>query len=255
MRGYRDRALVVRRYQLGEADRILVLLTQDHGLVRAVAKGVRRTRSRFGSRLDPFTDIDVQLYPGRSLATITQADTVETWAAAIVDDYPKYTAACAVLESAERFAAEVHGPQHELWQLTRAALAEIARTIRMPALVLDSYLLKAMGLAGWQPSLVDCSQCGAPGPHTAFHAPSGGAVCVQCRPPGAATPPPEAVRLMWWLANDAWPAVDAAATEPGFMDIVARARTLVQGLVQWHLERGVRALNFVEVQMPGTMNT
>ena len=66
----------MRTYDFGEADRVVVLLTKEHGLVRAVAKGVRKTKSRFGSRVQPFVNIDVQLYPGRNLATITQADTV-----------------------------------------------------------------------------------------------------------------------------------------------------------------------------------
>ena len=72
MRLYRDRAVVLRQHKLGEADRIVTLLTRDHGLVRAVAKGVRRTRSKFGSRLEPFAHIDVQLHPGRNLDIVTQ---------------------------------------------------------------------------------------------------------------------------------------------------------------------------------------
>ena len=72
MRLYRDRAVVLRQHKLGEADRIVTLLTREHGLVRAVAKGVRRTRSKFGSRLEPFAHIDVQLHPGRNLDIVTQ---------------------------------------------------------------------------------------------------------------------------------------------------------------------------------------
>ena len=74
---FRDRALVIRTYDFGEADRIIVLLTRHHGLVRGVAKGVRRAKSRFGSRLQLFVNLDVQLYPGRNLYTISQADTVD----------------------------------------------------------------------------------------------------------------------------------------------------------------------------------
>ena len=67
---------MVRTYDFGEADRVIVLLTRNHGLVRGVAKGVRKVKSRFGSRLQPFVDVDVQVYPGRGLSTITGADTV-----------------------------------------------------------------------------------------------------------------------------------------------------------------------------------
>ena len=101
---YRENAVVVRTYDFGEADRIIVLLTQQHGVVRAVAKGVRRAKSRFGSRLAPFVHLNVQLYPGRNLDTITGADTVAFFATGIIDDYERYTAGCAMLEAAERLA-------------------------------------------------------------------------------------------------------------------------------------------------------
>ena len=106
MRLYRDRAVVLRQHKLGEADRIVTLLTRDHGLVRAVAKGVRRTRSKFGSRLEPFAHIDVQLHPGRNLDIVTQVQAIDAFATDIVNDYGRYTCACAVLETAERLAGE-----------------------------------------------------------------------------------------------------------------------------------------------------
>src|SRR5262245_8066008 len=96
MRLYRDRAVVLRQHKLGEADRIVTMLTREHGLVRAVAKGVRRTRSKFGARLEPFAYIDIQLYPGRNLDTVTQVQTIDAFAADIVNDYGRYTCACAV---------------------------------------------------------------------------------------------------------------------------------------------------------------
>src|SRR5699024_12175280 len=102
----RDRAVVIRSYDFGEADRVIVLLTKDNGLVRAVAKGVRREKSRFGSRLQLFVNLYVQLYSGRHLATITQADTIDYFGAQLIDDYDKYTAACVMLESAERLSLD-----------------------------------------------------------------------------------------------------------------------------------------------------
>ena len=74
---YRDEAVVLRTHKLGEADRIITLLTRQHGRVRAVAKGVRRTTSRFGSRLEPFTHVDLQLAEGRNLDIVTQAETID----------------------------------------------------------------------------------------------------------------------------------------------------------------------------------
>jgi len=67
---YRDEAIVLRTHDLGEADRIITMLTRNHGKVRGVAKGVRRTKSRFGARLEPFAMVDVQLYEGRGLDVV-----------------------------------------------------------------------------------------------------------------------------------------------------------------------------------------
>ena len=78
---YRDTGVVLRVQKLGEADRIVTLLTRRHGKVRAVAKGVRRTRSRWGARLEPFNHVDVQCYTGRSLDVVTQAQTVDAFGA------------------------------------------------------------------------------------------------------------------------------------------------------------------------------
>jgi len=126
MRLYRDRAVVLRQHKLGEADRIVTLLTRQHGLVRAVAKGVRRTRSKFGSRLEPFAHIDVQLHPGRNLDIVTQVVSIDAFAADIVSDYGRYTSACAILETAERLAGEERAPVPDLHRLTIGALTAAA---------------------------------------------------------------------------------------------------------------------------------
>jgi DNA repair protein RecO (recombination protein O) len=103
VQGYRDDGVVLRTQKLGEADRIITLLTRHNGRVRAVAKGVRRTKSRFGARLEPFTHVDVMIHPGRSLDVITQAEVIRAYGTPLVSDYPKYTAGTAMLETAERF--------------------------------------------------------------------------------------------------------------------------------------------------------
>ena len=103
VQGYRDDGVVLRTQKLGEADRIITLLTRHNGRVRAVARGVRRTKSRFGARLEPFTHVDVMVHPGRTLDIITQAEVIRAYGTALVSDYPKYTAGTAMLETAERF--------------------------------------------------------------------------------------------------------------------------------------------------------
>ena len=103
---YRDEAIVLRTYKLGEADRIIVLLTRHHGQVRAVAKGVRRTSSRFGARLEPFSMIDVQLHAGRNLDVVTQAEIIDPFGRPICADYAMFTCASTMVETAERLSAD-----------------------------------------------------------------------------------------------------------------------------------------------------
>jgi hypothetical protein len=91
---YRDIGVVLRVQKLGEADRIVTLLTRRHGRVRAVAKGVRRTTPRFGARLEPFGHVDVQCYTGRTLDVVTQVVTVDGFGSRLVTDYGRYTTGC-----------------------------------------------------------------------------------------------------------------------------------------------------------------
>jgi DNA repair protein RecO (recombination protein O) len=101
---YRDEAVVIRTHKLGEADRIVTFLSRYHGIVRAVAKGVRRTTSKFGSRLEPFMVVDLQLYEGKNLDTVSQAETIGAYGREISADYPSFTAASAMVETAEKLA-------------------------------------------------------------------------------------------------------------------------------------------------------
>ena len=237
---YRDRALVVRTHDFGEADRIIVLLTRSHGVKRGVAKGVRRAKSRFGSRLQHFVDIDVQLYPGRNLESITGADTVAFYGSGIIDNYERYTAACAALETAERLA---HEGDPWLFDHLTETLARM-QTTEHPTVVLDAFLLQGMTHAGWAPSLFDCAQCGAPGPHHAFHPAVGGAACVQCRPPGSAEVPEESLHLMWLLNNAHWPAALGIVAQAPHLGAVAHR--LTRAHLQWHLEQKVTSLGVMD---------
>jgi DNA repair protein RecO (recombination protein O) len=238
---YRDEAIVLRTHKLGEADRIITLLTRQHGRVRAVAKGVRRTTSRFGSRLEPFTHVDLQLAEGRNLDTITQAETRGAYAAAVGADYERYTAGTAMLETAERLVVEEREPAVQQFLLLLGALRAMASGERRAGHVLDSYLLRALAVAGYAPACVDCAHCGRGGPHRWFNPSMGGVLCATCRIPGSASPAPETLALMGGLLAGDWPVVEAA--EPRH---VREASGLVAAFVQWQLERGLRSLAYVE---------
>lgn len=247
MRGrlLRDEALVLRTYRLGEADRIVVMLTRSHGQVRAVAKGVRRTTSRIGARLEPLSMVDVQLHVGRSLHVVTQVETIEPFAGPIATDYAMFTCAQAMVETAERLTQEGDGsgstdsPQQFL--LLYGGLWALARRRHAPGLVLDSYLLRAVALAGWAPSCFDCARCGAPGPHEAFHVQAGGAVCSSCRPAGSVDLDPGAMALLGALLSGDWPTAEASCQRWR-----SQASGVVSAYTTWHLERRLRSLALVE---------
>ncbi len=242
---YRDEAIVLRTHKLGEADRIITLLTRQNGRVRAVAKGVRRTTSRFGSRLEPFTHVDLQLAEGRSLDVITQAETRGAYAAGIGLDYDRYTAGTAMLETAERLVVEEREPAVQQFVLLLGALRAMGSGERRPGHVLDSFLLRALAVAGYAPSFVACAHCGRlpteGTQHRWFNPSMGGVLCATCRIPGSASPAGETLTLLGALLAGDWPVVEAAELRHE-----REASGLVAAFVQWQLERGLRSLAYVE---------
>lgn len=238
---YRDEAIVLRTHKLGEADRIITLLTRHHGRVRAVAKGVRRTTSRFGSRLEPFTHVDLQLAEGRNLDTVTQAETLTLFHAGLGLDYDRYTAGTVMLETAERLVSEEKEPSLQQFLLLVGGLRVLASGERGPSQVLDSYLLRSLAVAGYAPSFLHCARCGLEGEHRWFNHSMGGVLCATCRVPGSASPAAGTLRLMGALLAGDWPVVETA--EPRQLK---EASGLVASYLAWHLERGLRSLAYVE---------
>lgn len=236
---YRDEAVVLRTHKLGEADRIVTLLSRQHGKVRAVAKGVRRTASRFGARLEPFMVADLQLYKGRSLDIIQQAESIGSYGADIVDDYARYTAATAMVETADRLTEHEAGVQHYL--LLVGALRSLARGEHSPGLTLDSYLLRALSIAGWAPSFVDCAVTAAPGPHSAFVVQLGGVVSDAVAPPGSPRLDAATLGTLAALLAGDWPVAESADDRTR-----AQASGVVAAYTQFHLERGLRSLVHVD---------
>jgi DNA repair protein RecO (recombination protein O) len=238
---YRDEAVVLRTQKLGESDRIITLLTRSNGRIRAVGKGVRRTSSRFGARLEPFSHVDVQLHLGRSLGIVTQVESLHAYGERIVDDYPRYTAGTAMLETAERLTPEDGDPATQLYLLLVGGLRALAADEHEPGLVLDAFLLRALAMSGWAPSFDGCAMCGADGPHRWFSVSGGGAMCVDCRPSGAATPAPETLVLLGALLTGDWAVADASEVSNR-----REGNGLVAAFLQWHIERGLRSLRLVE---------
>jgi DNA repair protein RecO (recombination protein O) len=248
---YRDEAVVLRVHKLGEADRIVTMLTRRHGKVRAVGKGVRRTSSRFGARLEPGSHIDVQLHSrysvgsqaslgGRTLDIVTQTESLGAYGASLAGDYSRWTAASAICETTDQLTDEGE-PAQRLYLLVVGALRALVAREHEGGLVLDAFLIRAMAGAGWEPALDECAKCSAPGPHAAFNVAAGGAVCEGCRPPGSTRPDRDTLGLMAALLCGDWARADASVAGPR-----REASGLIAAHLQWHLERELRSLPLVD---------
>ncbi len=181
---YRDTGVVLRTHKLGEADRIVVIFTRNHGKVRAVAKGVRKTSSRFGARLEPTSHVALQLYAGRELDVVTQAETVENFRE-IRDHLDRIARASAMLEAVEVVSPErEHNPR--LYLMLVGALGALARND--PPLVVAAFFLKLLSLEGFHPVVDRCVNCGSPGPLVSFDVEGGGMRCAGCRYGQAVSP-------------------------------------------------------------------
>lgn len=231
-RSYRDAALVLRTHDLGEADRIITVLTPGHGLVRAVAKGVRRTTSKFGATLEPFMAADVQFVHGRSLDIVTQAISKGSYGAAIVADYEKYLAAHVMAQAAERLSETDVDDSRQQFTLLHGGLSALARGIHPPDAVQSSYLLRALARAGWAVSWDACVACGRPGEQPGFSPALGGPTCEDCRPPGARRLDHGTVVLLRALQEGDWTRARGATAAERH-----EASAVVHGYAQHQLER------------------
>ena len=177
---FRDRGVVLRTIRLGEADRIVTLMTEEHGKVRAVAKGVRRTTSKFGSRLEPLSHVALLGWQGRGdLDTINQVEVVDTFRA-VREDLDRMSAAMSMLEVVDQIGQERHAnpPLYGMLVGAMAALAE-----RNSPMVAPAFFLKALALEGTAPFLDGCVSCGQEDQDqlVAFDLVEGGVLCGNCR--------------------------------------------------------------------------
>lgn len=174
---YRDVAVVLRTYKLGEADRIVVLMGRSTGKVRAVAKGVRRTGSKFGSRLEPGSYVSLQLHEGRGeLDIVTQAETVEAYRRTR-EDLVRLGRAAALLEAVEQLAQDRQSSPR-LFDMLVGGLRTIDE--RNPPIVTGAFFLKLLAAEGVAPELDACVGCGEEDGAMALALEAGGVRCRSC---------------------------------------------------------------------------
>lgn len=248
---YREQGVVLRTFRLGESDRIVTLVTPGRGKVRAVAKGVRKTRSRFGGRLEPLSHVSLLMYEGRQvraagsgdqLDVVTQVETVESFRA-VREDLDRLGKATAMLEVTDHVAQE-HQASPRLFAMLVGALRALAQ--RDAPLLVPAYFLKLLALEGFHPRLEACGGCGTGAGNellVAFDVGEGGALCRGCAGrTGALAVSPEALALVRQvLGGD----LAAALAEPASRATAEVAR-LATRAVEHHVERRLRAVSVLE---------
>jgi DNA repair protein RecO (recombination protein O) len=180
--------VVLRDLRLGESDRIVNIVTLGHGKVRAVVKGVRKTKSRFGSRLEPLSHVSLLMYEGRELDVVTQAETLDHFRT-VREDLSRMTSAMAMLEAVDQVSQEREA-NPRLYQMLVGALRALAA--REAPLLVPAFFWKLLSLEGAHPVLEHCASCGraaAGGTDlVAFDLAEGGALCRSCRRGTAVSP-------------------------------------------------------------------
>jgi DNA repair protein RecO (recombination protein O) len=238
---HRDEGIVLRTYKLGEADRIVVFLTKARGKVRAVAKGVRKTKSKFGSRLEPMSHCVLQFYEGRELDIVTQAESIDNFRA-VREDLDRIGRGVSMLEVADQLAQEGEvNPQ--LYRMLLGAL----RTLETSAspLVTPAFYWKVLALEGYRPEVETCVQCGADDTLlVAFDVESGGLLCRTCR---RGTPvSADAVMMMRQILGGELNDALVAGESPGAASVVYEVDQLATRAVEHHLERRLRSVNVLD---------
>jgi DNA repair protein RecO (recombination protein O) len=183
--------------------------------------------------------VDAQFYEGKNLDIVNQVETIGSYGGSIIDDYGAFTAANAMVEVAERLTMEESSPQQYL--LLVGALRSLATKEHDSSLILDSYLLRALAIAGWAPSFDDCARCDAKGPHSTFVMQVGSVVCQECKPIGAVSMSIETTELLGALLSGDWELADKST--PGAR---ANASGIVAAYSQWHIERSLKSMPHVE---------
>ena len=235
---YRERGVVLRTIKLGEADRIITIATEGRGKVRAVAKGVRKTKSRFGARLEPLTHLSLQLYETRGdLDIVTQVETIDSFRA-VREDLDRLTQASALLEAVDHVVQE--GEENpRLLQMLLGAL----RTLEAgPApLVVPAFFWKLLAQEGFTPLLDECASCGSTDEVVAFDLEIGGVLCRTCAHGAPRLSAGALALLRRMLGGDLVAVLAEPATSAGF-----EVEHLATRALEAHVERRMRSMHLLD---------
>ena len=233
---YKDEGVALKTIKLGESDRIVTFFTRSNGKIRAVAKGVRKTKSRFGGRLEPFTRVQLLIYQGRNLDTITSADIVTSFDE-IRTDLSRLLSASAMVELVEKITPERERAPN-IYSLLLAGLRSLSNG-GGPSVV-PAFMVKLLSISGYHPQLHACAGCGTGTELIAFSPALGGAVCQNCvrEDSNAVLLSSDRVRMLGTLLASDFRSGD----DPAAADELTGA---LKSYAEYHLERPLRSLRYL----------
>ena len=261
-RTYKTEGIVLRHSDIGEADRLLTFLTPDRGLVRATARGARRPTSKLGGHLDLLRHVVLSVHVGRTLDTVTQAETVNSFRR-LRSHLDGMSRGLYLAELAERFSAE-GAANFAVFRLLAEALGHLeARAAgekggQAPAdLLLRWFEVRLLALTGFQPGFRNCVECGAelqPEDHV-FSAERGGIVCPNCRGAGGDVLLPAGVptlKLLRHLGSTDFPSI--AGLRLG-REESRQAERILRAHIGYVLDRAIRSTAFMDQVRDGSNAT
>jgi DNA repair protein RecO (recombination protein O) len=236
---YRDKGVVLRTIKLGEADRIVTLLTQGNGKVRGVAKGIRKSGSRFGGRLEPTSHVAFQCYRGRELDIVTQVETIDA-NRALREHYGCLTHSVSMLEVVDQVAQE-RERNIPLYRMLVGALRTLAAT--PSPVVSTAFFWKLLSLEGFHPMLDACARCSEKSATmVAFDLDEGGALCSECGHAGGRRVTPEGFALLGDLLGGR---LHRVLADPPPAIVLAEVERLGIAAVEYHCERRLRSASLL----------
>ncbi len=250
-RTYRAEAIVLGHIEYGEADRILTLFTLEKGKISALARGIRKIRSRKAGHLEPFTHVNLFLAKGRNLDIITQAETIDPFMG-LREDLQQVAFASYLVELLDRFTYE-EGQNVGLFRLLAGSLKRLAHHPN-PETVIHYYEIRLLDLLGFRPQLFTCIDCDRPIKHEnqAFSPLGGGVVCPKCQAKRSEAWSLDKEVLRYWrhFQRSKWQTISTVsipkAIESGMADLVERYLTYI-------LERKLNTPDFLR-QVAGNQN-
>ncbi|HHX08612.1 MAG TPA: DNA repair protein RecO [Chloroflexi bacterium] len=243
-RSYRAQAIVIKHREFGEADRILCLYTLEKGKIQAIAKGVRKPKSRKAGHLEPFTQVTLQLAKGRTWDVVTQAETMRNFQN-IREDLKLTAQAAYVLELLDRFTYE-EGENRLLYNLVLETLARLENGIA-PGLAVHYYEVHLMDILGFRPQLRQCVVCGEEiqAEDQYFSAKLGGVVCPRSHTgdPGAWPVSMDALRYLRFFQRSPWPQVKNKSIPE---EVDKELSKLIEKYLTYLLEYGLKTPGFLD---------